>query len=161
MTSGFRFARALYSAAVSPAGPDPITITLRTCPDTICSPRPALRSCDVLVDDFLERVLVGQTDNLFDHLSALEQEERRNAADTELERGIGVLVDVQLTDHHPAVIVAGELFHGGSEAATRTAPFRPEINEYGFFAVDRLIEVAVRDRLNLVGCHRFCAPYTL
>jgi len=115
----------------------------------------------VLIDDFLQRVLVGQTNDLFDHLPPLEQQERRNAADAELERRVGVLVDVHLSDDDLAVIVAGELVNGGSEAAARTAPFRPEINEYGLFAVDCLIEVAVRDRLNLVGCHRFFVLYTL
>ena len=29
MRSGFRFARAVYSAAVSPAGPEPMMMTLR------------------------------------------------------------------------------------------------------------------------------------
>src|SRR4029453_8318058 len=73
MMSGFRLARAEYSAAVSPAGPEPMTITFRE----------AMARSDVLVDHLLEGILIGQADNLLDDLSTLEQQERGNAADAE------------------------------------------------------------------------------
>src|SRR4051794_5924489 len=66
MTSGLRLARAVYNPAVSPAGPDPMMMTLRTwrlVPSTL--------SGDVLVDDLLQRVLVGEPDDLLDDLAAL------------------------------------------------------------------------------------------
>src|SRR5580765_684703 len=82
MTSGFRFARAVYSAAVNPAGPDPITMTFRTTAprsSRVSRLSPPTSLCDVLVDDFLQRILVGETDDLLDDLAALEQEQRRDA----------------------------------------------------------------------------------
>src|SRR5437773_9648108 len=96
-------------AAVSPAGPDPMTMTLR----------------NVLIDDLLERVLVGEADDLLDDLAALEQQQRRNAADAELERRVRVLVDIQLADDDLAVVVPGELFDRRRQPAAGSAPFRP------------------------------------
>src|SRR4051812_44184784 len=101
MTSGFRLARAVYSAAVSPAGPDPMTMTFRDA---------TLRN--VLVDDLLQRVLVGESDDLLHDLATLEQQQRGNAADAELERRVRVFVDVQLADEDLAVVIAGELLDG-------------------------------------------------
>src|SRR3954471_14441804 len=71
MTSGLRLARAAYSAAVSPAGPDPIMTTLRN-----RDMSEARRRSDVLVDELLQFGFVGEPDDLFDQLSALEQEQR-------------------------------------------------------------------------------------
>jgi len=115
---------------------------------------------NVFVDDFFQRVLVGQADHLFDHLTALEQKQRRNAPDAELEGRVRILVDVQLADDELAIVVPRELLDGGRQPAAGPAPFRPEINEDGLAAGDRLVEVAVGERLNLVGCHQF-PLYTL
>src|SRR5919107_179950 len=52
---------------------------------------PPQPSRDVLVDDLLQRVLVGEPHDLLHDLAALEQQQRWNAADAELERGVGVL----------------------------------------------------------------------
>ncbi len=87
MTSGFRLARAEYSAAVRPAGPDPMMMTFlrqvnADAKDNAIGNR-AFDITDVLVDDLLERVLVGEADDLLDDLAALEEQQRRNAADAE------------------------------------------------------------------------------
>src|SRR5437867_12640003 len=120
---------------------------------------------NMLVDDFFQRILVGEADHLLDDLASLEQEQRRNAADAELEGRVRVLVHVQLADDDPAVVIARQLLHRRRQAAAGTAPFRPEINEYGLFAGDRLIEIAVGECLYLVGCHQspleYPVPYTL
>src|SRR5687768_15598808 len=67
MTSGFRLARALYKAAVRPAGPEPITITLR---DDMGEPDPEMSH--VFVEQLLQGVLVGESDDLLDELATLE-----------------------------------------------------------------------------------------
>jgi len=103
---------------------------------------------DVSVDDFLERVFVRQSDDLLDHLSALEQQQRRDPSDAELECRIRVLVDVQLPDDHLAVVVLRELIDRGGQTLAGTAPFCPEINEYRCSAGDRLLEVAVGQGLH-------------
>ena len=114
----------------------------------------------MLVDDLLERVLVGEADDLFDHLAALEEQQGGNPTDVELEGGVRVLVDVQLADQDLAVVVAGQFVDRRRQPAAGAAPFRPEINENGFAPADCLIEVPVRERLYLVGCHRSFALYT-
>src|SRR5690242_19985580 len=101
MTIGFRLARAVYNAAVSPAGPEPMMTTLR----------------DMLVEHLLERVLVGQSDHLLDQLTALEQQERRDPADAEAHRCRRVLVHVHLRHDEAAIVVVRELVHRRREAA--------------------------------------------
>src|SRR5262245_56028200 len=122
MRSGLRFARAAYRAAVRPAGPDPMTMTLRTSPTSLGN---------VLVDHLLQDVLVGQTDHLLDDLAALEEQQRGDPAHGELRRRIGVLVDVHLAHDELAVVVACQLVHGRRQALAGTAPLRPEIDEHG------------------------------
>src|SRR4029078_1208210 len=73
MTSGFRLARAVDSPAVSPAGPDPITMTFRT---SRLAPSASLGN--VLVDHLFQRVLVRDADDLFHDLAALEEQQRRD-----------------------------------------------------------------------------------
>src|SRR5438552_8081573 len=63
---------------------------------------------DVFVDDFLEVVLLREAHDRFDHLAALEDENRRDPTDLELERDVRILVDVQLADGHFAGVFARE-----------------------------------------------------
>ena len=93
MTSGFRFARAEYSAAVSPAGPEPMMTTL-----PVCAHVPGRDGYTCLSMQLLQRVLVGQADDLLDDLAALEEQQRRNAADAEAPGRARIVVDVQLAD---------------------------------------------------------------
>src|SRR3954465_11073803 len=124
-------------AAVRPAGPDPMMMTLR----------------NVLIDDLFERILVGETDDLLDYLAALEEEQRRDPTDAELERGVGVLIDVELPHDDLAVVIAGELVDRRREPLAGAAPLRPEIHQHRLPGVNRAVEVPVRNRLNLFGCH--------
>src|SRR3954470_2377161 len=77
MRRGFRFARAVYSAAVSPAGPEPMMMTLRV----IGNFATCRLGSDVLVDQLLEGRLVRQTNDLLDDLPALEEQQRGNPTD--------------------------------------------------------------------------------
>lgn len=102
----------------------------------------------MLVDDSLQRVLICQPDHLLDHLSALEQQQRGNAANAELERRIRVLVDVQLPHDDLPVVVRREFVDRRGQPLAGAAPFRPKINEYGCSAGDRLVEVPVGQGLH-------------
>src|SRR5215204_6425166 len=108
-----------------------------------------MTSRDMLVEHLLERVLVGQADDLLHQLSALEQKKRRNPADAEAHRRRRVLVDVHLGDHHLAVVIVGQLVYGRREAAAGTTPFRPEINQDGLAGIDRLLERSVSENCDL------------
>src|SRR4029453_3021436 len=80
MSNGLRFALAVYSAAVSPAGPEPMMMTLRVMGMLATLGGTGL---DVLVDQLLERGLVGEADDLLDDLTALEEQQRGDAANAE------------------------------------------------------------------------------
>src|SRR5687767_4450323 len=71
-------------------------------------PHSALTKLHVFLDQLLERVLVGEADDLFDELSALEQQERRDAADAETPGDARIVVHVQLADDHTAIVIGGE-----------------------------------------------------
>src|ERR1700722_7058832 len=118
MRSGAMFARAVYKAAVKPAGPEPMMTTLRVC------------KLQVLLDDLLEVVLRRQTDNLVDDLSVLEQEDCGDAPNLELERGVGVVVDVQLADRELPSIVGPQRIDRRRQPLARPAPFGPEVDEH-------------------------------
>jgi hypothetical protein len=52
------------------------------------------RLCDVALNGFLDLVFGDRADNLLGNLAALEDEQRRDAANVEIARGIGVFIDV-------------------------------------------------------------------
>src|SRR3972149_6434825 len=85
MTSGFRLARAAYSAAVNPAGPDPMMTTLRVV-DMKAAAEPVLANCelsipsDVPIEHLLQHALVDEADNLIDDLPVLEEHNRGDSA---------------------------------------------------------------------------------
>src|SRR6266478_5854843 len=118
MRSGAMFARAAYSAAVRPAGPEPMMMTLRVC------------KLEMLLDDLLEVFFRRQADDLIDDLSMLEQQDRGYASNLKLERGVGIVVDVQLADCQLAGIVGRQGVDRRRQPLARAAPFGPEIHEH-------------------------------
>src|SRR5262245_16700987 len=81
MTSGLRLARAEYSAAVRPAGPEPMMMTFFVediggdrAVGELVTHSPTHQSSDVFVDDPLEDVFLREPDDRFNDLPALEQQ---------------------------------------------------------------------------------------
>src|SRR4030095_7216152 len=68
--SGVRLARAVYNAAVNPAGPDPMITTLRS----------ATSASEMPLDQLRDVVLAAQTDDRLGELALLEQQQRGNPA---------------------------------------------------------------------------------
>ena len=64
-----------------------------------------------------------------DRLAALEHDERRDGAHALADRGLLVLVDVELDDLHLAVELGRQLLQVGRDHLAGTAPFRPEIHQ--------------------------------
>src|SRR5215510_6425866 len=148
-SSGVRLARAVYSAAVSPAGPEPTITTLRS-----ATLRSALghAASDVPIDQLRDVVLAAQADDRLGELALLEEQQRRNAAHSESAWDFRVLVDIQLRDRQAPVVLRGERVHRGRKTTTGAAPFCPEVDEDQAL-LGLLVEVAVSERLHLVGCH--------
>src|SRR5256885_5203585 len=83
---------------------------------------------DVFIEHLFQVVLLRQADNRLDHLTTLEDENRRNAPDLELEGNVGVLIDVELADGHFPRVLRGEGIDGRTEPFARATPFRPEVH---------------------------------
>src|SRR3954468_7770845 len=108
MTSGFRLARAEYSAAVSPAGPDPMTMTLwRDIVASDLQPSTFSLVSYMFVDHLLERVLVGEPDDLLDDLAAFEEQQRWDPTDAEAAGHGRIVVDVEFSNRHATVVIRG------------------------------------------------------
>src|SRR5262245_21135987 len=93
--SGVRLARAVYSAAVKPAGPDPMMTTFRSA--TLRSALNGVRF-EMPLDQLGDVVLRSKTDDRLRELAFLEDQQRWNAAHGVAPGDVRVLVDVQLRD---------------------------------------------------------------
>ena len=62
--------------------------------------------------------------------SAFEVDERRDAADAELRRDAGSVVNIDFGDREFSHILAGDLIHHRSEHAAGRTPWGPEINQH-------------------------------
>ena len=81
---------------------------------------PAIRThLHVPVDQLLQMILVGQTDDRLDDLAAFEDKDRRDAADAEATGGARVLVHVQLANRDLAVVIVGERIDRRGQAPAR------------------------------------------
>src|SRR5262249_25094362 len=86
---------------------------------------------------------------LIHNLTTLEQEQRRNSTNVELDGRILVVVDVQLADRDPAAVIERHRVHRGRKPFARATPFGPKIDQdrLGGFEHGRL-EIAVGEGLN-------------
>jgi hypothetical protein len=56
------------------------------------------------------------------------------------------MVDVELSDHHFALIITADFFDYRTDHAARSAPFCPEVQDHGFIGVqDHVLEVRIGD----------------
>jgi hypothetical protein len=113
------------------------------------------------LDGLFDLVARHRANHLLGYLSALEDEQGRNAADVELACGIRVLVDVQLHNFDLTRVSGGDLGDSRRKHQARPAPLRPKIHHdrLGLAGVDDLgLKRAVRYVVNIV-CHEF--PFVL
>src|SRR5688572_16781949 len=120
---------------------------------TLRSARDAdISGSEMALDHLRDVFLAAETDDRFSELAFLEEQERGNTTDGIPLGDRGVLVDIQLRNRRATVELRRERVHGRGETATRTAPLRPEVHEHDA-ALLLIIEVAVSERLDLLGCH--------
>src|SRR5579859_5021296 len=125
MRSGAMFARAVYRAAVRPAGPEPMMMTLRVSKLTL-----RVSKLEMLLDDLLEVFLRRQADDLIDDFPLLEQQDRWDASNLKFECGVRIVVHVQLANRQLAGVVGRQRLDRRRQPLARTAPFGPEIHEH-------------------------------
>jgi hypothetical protein len=87
----------------------------------------------MFVDGGLNLFLGARADDLLFHLSADENQQRRDAADVVSDGRSDVLVDIHLCDFHAAGVGLSELVDERSNDLARAAPCGPEVDEDGLF----------------------------
>src|SRR5579864_386741 len=110
------------------------------------------RALQVRLELLHQHRLRHEADDALDHLAVLEQNHRRNARDAKLHRRLLVLVDIQLDDLELARLLSSNLLEDWGDHTTRTAPFRPEVDQDGRLAPNFRIERGVRDLCELTHC---------
>src|SRR5687768_4192130 len=90
----------------------------------------SLRASDVAVKESSELGLGQGAHAGRLHVAVLEQHERRDAADAELGWGLLILVDVDLGDLQPALVLLGDFIEDRRDRLARTAPLRPVIDQH-------------------------------
>ena len=86
------------------------------------------------------------------YLAVLEHKQRRDAADAEFGRSLGVGVHVDFANDGFAFVLAGQLFYHRPNHAAGAAPLRPEVHEDWLVGVDDFVEVGVGD-FDCFMCH--------
>ena len=77
---------------------------------------------DKRVEDGSDLLLGNGPDKAVHHLSALEEKEGGDVADTELHGNLVSIVDIALGDDYAAFIFGGDTVDGGGEHAAGAAP---------------------------------------
>jgi hypothetical protein len=86
---------------------------------------------DVTLED-LDDLLFGHgADQLVRNLSALENQQRGNAANAEFGGDIHILIDIELYNLDLAGMFASDFFHRRRKHVAGAAPIRPEIDHDG------------------------------
>src|ERR1700730_4662996 len=86
--------------------------------------------------------------------AVLEENQRRDAADTELGRCLRVLVDVDLGDLDAIVVLAGDLIEDRGDHLARTTPLGPEVQQHRLGGLqDVLRKSGVRSMQNVRATH--------
>ena len=93
-------------------------------------PNSRFRFSEVLVDDLLEVFLRREADDRLDDLAALEEQQRRDAANLELERGVRDCRRRSACRPSPCPVVGRQRVDRRRQALARAAPLGPEIHEH-------------------------------
>lgn len=108
-------------------------------------------SCDSL----FEYVLTLCPDELLYEFTALEEQDRRDAAYPEAGGEFLILVYIALTDDGTTFVFVGELIDEWPYHLAGTAPSSPKVYDDELITSDELVEVLAVDYL----CHEFSFPY--
>src|ERR1700730_11636586 len=109
---------------------------------------------NVLVNRLLDRFLGHIAYNLLFHLSTLEHQQGRDAADSIAHRRGAVTVHIHFADSYLAVVVLGQFVDDGSKGTTRPTPGRPEIDQNGLIRLQNiLVKIRVCHFQNSVARH--------
>src|SRR5262249_8809495 len=86
-------------------------------------------SGDVLGEVLEELTLALRADQPLHGLTVVEDQQRRDAHDVEPHRGLRVVVDVELGDGQPALVLRGDLDQRRADHLAGPAPLGPEIDD--------------------------------
>src|SRR5690349_3298910 len=90
------------------------------------------------------------------HLTALDDEQIRDAAHAVARGDLRIVVDVDLDHLEAAVVLARQLVDRWGDRLARPAPWGPEIDQNRLIGLQHFgIEVSVSHMRNFVACHSF------
>lgn len=93
---------------------------------------------------FLRKDGLGYSANLFvNNLTAFENQQGRDTANTKTSGNLGVFINVQFGYNGFAFIIAGEFFDYRTNHLTRTAPFCPEIHQNRFVRFHDFVKIGI------------------
>ena len=85
-----------------------------------------------LIEELVDLGLLQGTRKLADHLSLVKQLARRDSLNTKLLRDLLMFIDVDFDEPPVPVRPFLDLLQYRSQKTTRSAPLRPEIDQYGY-----------------------------
>ena len=90
-------------------------------------------------------------DDIFHDFAALENHQARDAADTVLDGGVRIVIDVELADLDFAIVLTGDFLDDRGDHAAGSAPDSPEIDQDGDLGLqDFLVEAGeIRPYVNV------------
>ena len=91
------------------------------------------------LNQFFKVTLRASAGQLAYDLAILEHQDGRNRPDAIGAGGLGGLVDVDLDDLELVAVVVCDFFDDRSDRFTRSAPFRPEVDEHGSCGLEDLV----------------------
>src|SRR5579875_3116099 len=86
----------------------------------------------------LELLLGVGADHRLLQLAVLEQHQRRDRHDVELDRGLLVVVDVELDDLERLALLGRDLLDDRGDAPAGPTPWSPEVDEHGHVGLEHL-----------------------
>jgi hypothetical protein len=100
------------------------------------------------------RLNLTRSDLLGLDCAVLEENQRGDAADAELGRRLGVLVDIQFGHLDLVAVFSGNLVQDGGDHLAGAAPFGPEIQQHGLLGLqDVLGERGIRGVHDMRATH--------
>ena len=96
-----------------------------------------MRNLGSAFEHLQDKRFVARADGFVRHVAVFKQHQRGNAHHAVLARELRLLVDIDLSDLDGAVFFR-DLIHDGRDHAARAAPWRPEIDQNLFVALQYL-----------------------
>jgi hypothetical protein len=124
------------------------------CPEFPVQSAHAPDLCQGLIQHVHKVLLRRSTDNFVHKLTILKQHHSRDACDSKTSSGLVIIVRVDFANLDSSGILGRQLFYCWHQMTARTAPWRPEVNQYWFSRLkDFGLEVRISKLVQITSHH--------